>query len=338
MLLLRGHDGPVRALAYAPDGGSLASGGDDGTVRLWDVVEGRERMIDRSRRTRVRALAFRPDGGLLASGGGDLLIQFHPIAPGTKWVMPPTIPGFPTPVNALAIGSGGKLIVATGGRRHADGPGYPQMLETPGGEVIVWKARWKRRAARIRVGDRGVWSLAVHPAGGPIALGTAMLRTFLWDPTAARRGATIGYQAGRPAYLSELQRDGPYSVREPGLTMLDEGFGSRTLSYSPDGRFLASSRFWTMQIWDVEHHRLHATGLGHRRPILAVAFAPDGGSIASAGLDGTVRIWDPAGGLEIGRYDGEVGRLYSLAYSPDGMTLAAGGDGGIVVWDAPGLL
>src|SRR5437868_5821067 len=67
------HGKRVSALAYSPDGRTLASGADDGTVRLWESATGRERACCRGSEGTVHCLAFAPDGQALAAGDDTAL-------------------------------------------------------------------------------------------------------------------------------------------------------------------------------------------------------------------------------------------------------------------------
>ena len=65
-----------------------------------------------------------------------------------------------------------------------------------------------------------------------------------------------------------------------------------------------------------------------------VAWAPDATRLASAGRDGSVRVWDPATGEQLQQLTGHTGRVNGVAWAPDATRLAsAGDDGSVRVWD-----
>ena len=108
---LTGHTGPVRAVAIAPDGTWLATGGDDGSVRIWDPATGE---LDISATGGIRAVAFAPDGTWLATGGDDGSVRIWDPATGQQRA---ALTGHTGYVSAVAIAPDGTWLATAGGDR-----------------------------------------------------------------------------------------------------------------------------------------------------------------------------------------------------------------------------
>jgi hypothetical protein len=111
----------------------------------------------------------------------------------------------------------------------------------------------------------------------------------------------------------------------------DSGNG---LTFSPDGRTLATISGSTVYLWDTARGKeLRQLG-GQGNSVRSVAFTPDGKIIAASSEDGTIRFWDTATGTILAQVEGHRGGVGSIVFSTDGQTLtSAGNDTTSLVWD-----
>lgn len=107
----QGPNRSIQSVAFAPDGATLASGGSDGKIRLWDVGARREKAVFSGHPKGVQALAFCRGGKVLASGGYDRTLRFWDPATG-KQIGDPRPSG--NAVTALAVHPEGNCVAMNG--------------------------------------------------------------------------------------------------------------------------------------------------------------------------------------------------------------------------------
>jgi len=105
--ILRGHEGPIVALAVSPGGGTLASASWDRTVRLWPLAGGPP-IVLKGHQQNVNGVAFAPDGTALVSAGYDGTVRSWPLPQPAS----PIVVELPAPLNAVATAPDGEIAAA----------------------------------------------------------------------------------------------------------------------------------------------------------------------------------------------------------------------------------
>jgi WD40 repeat protein len=310
---LRGPRHAVPALAFSPDGKTLASGSGDvkgggvqGEIRLWDVGSGRERAAITGDAYFVESVAFSPDGKTLASATGLKFIKLWDVETGQELAV---LRGHAGAVRCVAFSPDGKVFASGDGTwdgSDGKGRGLP-------GEVKLWDVASRRERTTLKGFTRGVESLAFSPDGKTLATGGGILddrrpgEVKLWDvSTGAERAAFKGHAE---AVLS--------------------------VAFSPDGKTLASGSFdTTIKLWDVGSGQERAALRGHTKLVTSVAFSPDGTTLASGSYDRTIKLWDMATGRVRATLRSHAAPVLVVVFSPDGKTLASScNDKTIKLWD-----
>ena len=343
------HADRVNAISYNADGTQLASASRDGTVRIWDLGNGRELLayrdhvevvspdvkVNDSAIFRVAAVAFAPKSTLIASTGGN---EIH-LWDSTTGKLVKKYAGHTLTIKGLAFAPDGKTF-ATGSDDKT---------------VRVWSVETGKETIAFPLHTSRVESVAFSPNGKLIAAtdGDGFLSIYRLDATTDKK-PVLKVQASEPTGQGinavAFTPDGtkivtggndavprlttstdPLGVMIPGsgvAIMKFPGHSGRvnSVAINPDGTLFATAGSdKTIRIWDAKNGKALRAIQGHLDEIATLAIRPDGKQIASGSTDGTIRLWDLSATDEHRAATDTKDSLWTAAFSPDGSRYATGG-------------
>ena len=333
-LIWRAHTDNTFALAFSPDEGLLATGSNDGSVKLWEVASGA--LLWSSWQTKATTcLAFSPDGSLLAGGGHDATVRLWDARLGIPVEEVP----HPVPASALAWSPDGRLLAS------GDLEGKIRLWERQEAGPATCVGLLKGHTKRVR-------GLTFAPGGSRLASASYDGTIKLWEVGEGSgnpfRHTLVGHKGGvetlawSPDGRTLASGGQDHTIRlwereQPSARAVLKGHRATVygLAFTPDSHYLLSgSEDGSLRTWDAKSGESLRVMQGYTLPFYDLAWSPDGTHLATAGMDSQVSLWETEGSTAPRMLGGHLGSVYGVAWSPDGRRLASCGlDRSIRLWD-----
>ena len=194
--------------------------------------------------------------------------------------------------------------------------------------------------ASRRQNEIQLWDVKADTAN--VASKRSTLRQLMHLISFIQDRAPLRYQR-QLANLARIVRNKDIPPEQYRATLKGHTGQVQTISFSPDGKTLASGGSWnnttrksdtTIRLWDLQTAQSKAILTGHTSEIRCLSFSPDGRILASGSHDNTISLWNTSTHERISILTGHAKVVLTVAFSPDGKTLASGGyDNTIRLWD-----
>ena len=333
---LSGHAAGVRSVTFSSDGKYIASASTDETVKLWTNKSNNSNLVLtlKGHSNWVNSVRFTRDSLSLISGSRDKTVKIWKLHNDSL----PTLQAHDDSITGISFSPDGSLMATSSLDKKV------KLWNREGNQIKLITEFTKH--------PKEVWDVSFSPDGNRIASVGKDKKLIIWD------------KKGKLLHTSEGHKYAIHSVTwSPDGKTLATGSEDNTViiwsregkklkilkghtdavnwvSFSPDGKLIASaSDDKTIRIWDKDGKLIAVTNdkESHQLRVYSLAWSPDSSKIASVSNDGSVKLWNSNAQL-MRTLDTSGDWFNSIAFSPDGKTLAATSDDKVKLWDKDGNL
>lgn len=290
---LRGHGGPVRALAISPDGSRAISGSFDTSAIRWSLGRNVAEQVLRFHDGAVNAVAYLKDGRIVTAGGDAHIAIWTP----GKQKPDAVLNGHKGPIVDLAVSPDGKNLASASWDHTVrlwplDGGGAPRVLEGNAQNVngVAFTPDSKQL---VSVGYDA--TLRIWPVAGENGVTVRTLPTPLNAVAVAPGGEIATAGANGKVYFLSPNGDVLADVEASATPVI-------SVAISHDGRLVAAAGIrGSVAVIERQQRKLSRTLIGPGLPVWSVAFFPDNRTLLTGGTDRMIRRWDAISGEPIGQ-------------------------------------
>jgi WD40 repeat protein len=346
-------------VAFSPDGQFIASASNDNTARIWDL-QGNPQQVLQGHANSVNTVSFSPNGETLGTTSRDgtarlwnlaalnrqgvvLLDTEGQLAPGPLLRDPE---GTTSPwsrdtyvqEHSFFLKAGEKLLIRLDSQ---DFDPFLRLLDPEGQPIAVNDNRFGQNSGIGRtLYQPGTYRIQVTSAPEK-ATGSYRLSVTTAEPEIVLRGhrrdvRSLDFSPGGDQVVtaSEDATLKLWSIQGRLLQTLAGHAGMvNVVSFTPDGAIVSASGDRTIKIWQPSGEDLSRLKV-HASQVSEITYTPDGQTLATAGSDGTIKLWNARTSKELQSLRGHSGPVWDVSVSPNGQTLAsAGSDDTIKLWD-----